>query len=152
MKFLTTFAAGLLLAGAALADEMISYTTDESFDDVIFGLENAIVDAGLVVDSISHTGDMLERTKADVGSEVKIFEKADIYSFCSAAISRRVMEADPANVIYCPYNVYVIQMPDDDKVTIGYRSYPDGPMKRSRSIARRDRQDRHRHGMIAKIG
>jgi len=113
----------------ATADEIISYTTDESFEDVIFGLENAIVDAGLVVDSVSHTGEMLERTKADVGSEVTIFQKADIYSFCSAAISRRVMEADPMNVVYCPYDIFVIQMPDDDKITIGFRGYPDGPME-----------------------
>jgi uncharacterized protein (DUF302 family) len=122
-------AAFAVCATTAMADQMISYTTDDSFDDVVFGLENAIVDAGLVVDSVSHTGDMLERTKGDVGSDVKIFEKADIYSFCSAAISRRVMEADPMNVIYCPYGIFVLQMPDDDKVTIGFRSYPDGPMK-----------------------
>ena len=119
----------LIFASVAMADEVISYTTDESFEDVIFGLENAIVDAGLVVDAVSHTGEMLERTKADVGSEVTIFQKADIYSFCSAAVSRRVMEADPMNVVYCPYDIFVIQMPSDDKVTIGFRSYPEGPMK-----------------------
>lgn len=130
MKRLALAAATMLFAAtAAIADEMISYSTDDSFEDVVFGLENAIVDAGLVVDSVSHTGDMLERTRADVGSDVKIFEKADIYSFCSAAISRRVMEADPKNVIYCPYDIFVLQMPDDDKVTIGYRSFPEGPMK-----------------------
>lgn len=128
-RFALAAATMLFAATAAIADEMISYSTDDSFEDVVFGLENAIVDAGLVVDSVSHTGDMLERTRADVGSDVKIFEKADIYSFCSAAISRRVMEADPKNVIYCPYDIFVLQMPDDDKVTIGYRSFPEGPMK-----------------------
>jgi len=129
MKRFALIGVAMLCATTALADEMISYTTDESFDDVVFGLENAIVDAGLVVDSVSHAGAMLERTRADVGSDVKIFEKADIYSFCSAAVSRRVMEIDAMNIIYCPYDIFVFQMPDDDKVTIGFRSFPDGPMK-----------------------
>ncbi len=129
MRHLALAVFAMFFAAAAMADEMISYTTDESFEDVVFGLENAIVDAGLVVDSVSHTGAMLERTRADLGSEVKIFENADIYSFCSAAVSRRVMEADPMNVIFCPYNIFVIQMPDDAKVTIGFRKFPEGPMK-----------------------
>lgn len=129
MKRLAVTALCMVFAASAMADEVISYTTDDSFEDVVFGLENAIVNAGLVVDSVSHTGDMLERTKADVGSEVTLFQKADIYSFCSAAVSRRVMEADPMNVVYCPYDIFIIQMPEDDKVTIGFRSYPEGPMK-----------------------
>ncbi|MDU8926628.1 DUF302 domain-containing protein [Alisedimentitalea sp. MJ-SS2] len=132
--FYAAFAAAFLAVPVHADDGAITYTTDESFDDVVFGLENAIVDAGLVVDSVSHTGDMLERTKGDVGSDVTIFKKADIYSFCSAAISRRVMEADPMNVVYCPYNIFVLQMPDSDEVTIGYRTYPDGPMQEVQAL------------------
>ncbi|MEC8042132.1 MAG: DUF302 domain-containing protein, partial [Pseudomonadota bacterium] len=67
---------------------MISYTTNQDIDDVIFGLENAILDEGLVIDGTSHVGDMLERTRADVGSDVILFEKAEVYSFCSAKLSR----------------------------------------------------------------
>ena len=131
MKRLFTAAAtaACLATSAFAADGVVSYTTDDSFEDVIFGLENAILDAGLVVDSVSHTGTMLERTKADVGSDVTIFKHADIYSFCSAAVSRRVMEADPMNVVFCPYGIFVMQLPDDDKVTIGFREYPEGPMQ-----------------------
>ncbi|MDQ2090678.1 DUF302 domain-containing protein [Marimonas arenosa] len=130
MKQFALAAATAFFATVAQAQtDVITYTTDESFEDVVFGLENAIVDAGLVVDSVSHVGDMLERTKADVGSDVTIFAHADTYSFCSAAISRRVMEADPMNVVFCPYDIFVIQRPGDDKVTIGFRDYPDGAMQ-----------------------
>lgn len=130
MKFYVLAAAAALFATAAVAENgVVSYTTDESYDDVVFGLENAIVDAGLVVDSVSHTGDMLERTRGDVGSDVTIFEKADIYSFCSAAISRRAMEADPMNLVFCPYDIFVMQLPGSDTVTIGFREFPEGPMK-----------------------
>jgi uncharacterized protein (DUF302 family) len=118
------------LATAASAQDMITYTTDQPFEDVIFGLENAIIDQGLVIDGTSHVGDMLERTKADVGSDVTIFLKADVYSFCSAAVSRKVMEADPMNIVFCPYDIFVAVSPDTpDQTMIGFRSYPEGAMK-----------------------
>ncbi|WP_136441691.1 DUF302 domain-containing protein [Pacificoceanicola onchidii] len=130
------FAAALALAtSTATAQDAITYDTDQSFDDVSFGLESAILDAGLVIDLVSHTGDMLERTRADVGSDVVLFEHADIYSFCSAKISREVMEADPMNVVFCPYNIFIFVRPDTpDTTTIGFRSFPDGPMKKVETL------------------
>lgn len=128
--FAATAIAACIATAASAADGIISYTTDQSFDDVTFGLESAIVDAGLVIDAVSHTGAMLERTKGDVGSDVTLFENADIFSFCSAKISREVMEADPMNVVFCPYDIFVIQMPGSDEVMIGFREYPEGEMKK----------------------
>lgn len=117
-------------ATTALAQDMVTYTTDQSFADVTFGLENAIVGEGLVIDATSYVGDMLERTKADVGSDVTIFLNANVYSFCSAALSRKVMEINPMNLIYCPYGIFVAQSPDTpDQTMIGYRSFPEGEMK-----------------------
>ncbi|MBR9652323.1 DUF302 domain-containing protein [Thalassovita aquimarina] len=129
-------AAGLALtASIASADGIVSYTTDDSFEDVVFGLENAILDQGLVIDGTSHVGDMLERTKADVGSDVTIFTHADVYSFCSANLSRKVMEADPMNIRFCPYDIFVAQLPDDDGETIiGYRTFPEGPMQEVQAL------------------
>lgn len=128
-------AALAITASTALADGMITYDTDQSFDDVVFGVENAIIDAGLVVDSVSHTGEMLERTKAEVGSDVTIFAQADIFSFCSATLSREVMEANPMNVVFCPYDIFVIVQPDSpDTTTIGFRSYPEGEMKKVEAL------------------
>lgn len=125
----------VLVATAALADGIITYDTEESFDDVVFGLENAILDTGLVIDSVSHTGEMLERTRGDVGSDVTIFDQADIFSFCSAKISREVMEADPMNVVFCPYDIFVIVRPDTpDVTTIGFRTFPEGEMKKVEAL------------------
>lgn len=130
MKHFIAAAALALAAASAQAEGVVTYTVDQSFDDVVFGLENAVLGEGLVIDSVSHTGDMLERTRADVGSDVTIFLKADIFSFCSAALSRKVMEADPMNVQFCPYDIFVLQYPDTpDQTTIGYRQFPEGPMK-----------------------
>ncbi|WP_425044775.1 DUF302 domain-containing protein [Primorskyibacter sp. S87] len=119
-----------LAAQAAVAQDAVTYSVDQSFDDVEFGLESAIVDRGLVIDAVSHVGDMLERTRADVGSDVVLFKKANVYSFCSASLSRKVMEIDPMNIQYCPYGIFIAEMPDSpEKAIIGYRVMPDGPMK-----------------------
>ena len=135
MKALALAAGIALAAGSALAEDLIRYTTDESFDDVVFGLESAILDQGLVVDGTSHVGEMLERTRADVGSEITVFLKADVYSFCSAKLSRKVMEADPMNIRFCPYDIFVAQMPDrPDETIIGYRAFPEGSMQEVQAL------------------
>lgn len=135
MKHLLGATVLALTATGALAQDMITYDTEQSFDDVVFGLENAILGAGLVIDAVSHTGEMLERTRADVGSDVVLFNQADIFSFCSAHLSREVMEADPMNVVFCPYDIFVIVRPDTpDTTTIGFRTYPEGEMKKIEAL------------------
>lgn len=123
-------AVALSLVAAASQAEMITYDTDQSFDDVMFGLESAILDEGLVIDSVSRVGEMLERTRADVGSDVVLYEQADVLSFCSATVSRTVMEADLMNIVYCPYGIFVMVRADQpDVTTIGFRTFPEGAMK-----------------------
>ncbi len=75
---------------------------------------------------------MLNRTCADVGSDNQLFAAADILIFCSAKISREVMEADPMNIGFCPYGIFVAE--DDNGVMVGYRSYPDGPMQKVQTL------------------
>ena len=71
----------------AAADQAVTYPFDGSFEDATFAVESAIVGRGLVIDYVSHTGAMLNRTAADVGSDVELFAEADIFLFCSAQIS-----------------------------------------------------------------
>jgi len=110
----------------------ITYAFDGAFEDATFGVESAILDAGLVIDYVSHTGEMLERTGEDLGADVKIFDAADIFLFCSAVLSRRMMEADPMNVAHCPYSIFVTDR--DGQVMIGYRRYPDGIMQEVQAL------------------
>ena len=118
-----------LVAGTAGSAEPRSYTTSDSFDDVIFSLENAIIGRGLVIDHTNYVGDMLERTREDVGSDVVLFSNAQVVSFCSATTSREVMEADPMNLVWCPYGIFVAQLPDTpNEVIVGFHDYPEGPM------------------------
>ena len=125
-----TIAAIFLTATPLLAQDMVTYDTDQSFSDVVFGLESAILDEGLVIDSVSHVGEMLERTREDVGSDVVLYESADVFSFCSATVSRAVMEADPMNIVFCPYDIFVMVRADSPEVTtIGFRGFPEGAMQ-----------------------
>lgn len=89
-------------------------------------MESAILDRGLVIDHISHVGEMLNRTGADVGSDRNLFEAAQVFLFCSAVVSRQVIEADPMNLVHCPYGIAIAKK--DAAVTILHRDYPDGPM------------------------
>lgn len=116
----------------ALAQEAITYPFSGSFEDAAFAVENAIIGKGLVIDYVSHTGEMLSRTAQDVGSDVHLFDEADIFLFCSADVSRTVMEADLMNIAHCPYGIFVTHR--GEEVLIGYRSYPDGPMQEVQAL------------------
>jgi uncharacterized protein (DUF302 family) len=135
MKQAILAAALVFTAQVSAAQQVVTYTTDQSFDDVVFGLESAIIDAGLVVDSTSKVGEMLERTREDIGSDVVIFTNAEVYSFCSAKVSRAVMEADPMNIVFCPYDIFVAVVPDKpDQTVIGFRQYPEGAMQQVQTM------------------
>lgn len=128
-----------LAATQTAAQEAVTYAFDGSFDDATFAVENAIIGKGLVIDYVSHTGEMLARTAADVGSSEKLFEAADIFLFCSAQISREVMEADIKNIAHCPYGIFVTER--DSTVMIGYRTYPEGEMQKVQSLLDEIAQD-----------
>ena len=126
-------AAAIALTGASAgAQEAVTYPVDGDFGDATFGVESAIVGRGLVIDYVSHTGEMLNRTGADVGSGTEIFAEADIFLFCSAVLSRKVMEADPMNIAHCPYGIFVAEQ--DGAVMVGYRTYPEGPMQEVQAL------------------
>ena len=124
-------AAGLsLLAAPAFAQEITSIVVDDTPDNVTFAVESAILDRGLTIDFTSYTGDMLERTREDVGSDVVLFEEAMLFNFCSATVSREVLEADVTNLAFCPYTIFVYSTPDNPGQTIvGHQTYPGESMK-----------------------
>jgi uncharacterized protein (DUF302 family) len=112
---------------AAAAQDAVTFAFPGSFDDASFAIENAIMNRGLVIDYTSHVGDMLNRTGEDIEGAEDLFDNAQIFLFCSAAVSRRVMEADPMNIVHCPYGIFISER--EGEVLIGHRDYPDGPMQ-----------------------
>ncbi|MGA9667463.1 MAG: DUF302 domain-containing protein [Gallionella sp.] len=120
-------AAILLFAGAihcafAAGDHMAVFTKAGSFDDVRDAVDMAITGRGLVVNNVSHVGEMLERTGKDIGETRQIFLKAEVLEFCSAVVSRKMMESDPDNIVFCPYAISVYVLPEKPgEVRVAYR-------------------------------
>ncbi len=78
---------------------------------------------------------MLNRTAADVGATTQVYEQADVYLFCSAVLSRKMMEADPQNIAHCPYSVFLYALTGENGVVhVGYRHQPDGPMQEVQAL------------------
>lgn len=127
------FAAALTLAAIparAGPDEVTTYKTGDSFPDTAFALESAIIGRGLVVDHVSHVGEMLNRTAKDVGATEQVYSRADVYLFCSATLSRKMMEIDPTNIAHCPYSVFLYELAaSPGEVLVGYRQMPEGEMQ-----------------------
>lgn len=132
MKTLSAILVALATTGAAFAQNITTYKSDANFEDTAFALESAIIGRGLVVDYVSHVGAMLARTGADVGSDVQLFENADVFLFCSATTSRNVMEADIMNIAFCPYGVFVADT--GDEVMVGFRDLPEGAMQEVQTL------------------
>jgi len=103
-RFSATVLALFALTVQSHADEaaVVTYEVDASFEDASLNVQDAIINRGLVVDYVARVGDMLNRTADDVGAERKVYASADVHIFCSATLSRKMMEADVTNVGHCP--------------------------------------------------
>jgi len=112
-----------LLSRMALADDwMVRHKTTASFADTREAIALAIENRGLVINFTSHIADMLDRTGADIGAAKRIFEQAEIIEFCSAALSRKMMESSPHYIVLCPFTISIYTLPGDARGTwVAYR-------------------------------
>jgi len=103
-------------------DYMKLYTVEGKFEDVRMDIEMAITDRGMVINNVSHIGDMLARTGKDLGAGKQIFHKAEALEFCSSTVSRSMMESDPHNIIFCPYIIAIYTLPtESNRVYVAFR-------------------------------
>ena len=111
----------------AAAQDVATAPFDGDVEDAAFAVEAAIVNRGLVVVYQSDVGEMLARTGADLGlGPSPVGDDARVFLFCSATVSRQVMEADPLNVANCPYAVFVAEI--GGETLVGRRVYPQESM------------------------
>ena len=117
----------LLSAGNSFADVsrdayMKLYTVPGSYENVRDDLHLAITGRGIKINTVSHIGDMLHRTGKDLGATKEVFAHAEAFEFCSATVSRKTMEADPHNIVFCPYVIAVYSLPNEkNKTYISFR-------------------------------
>lgn len=117
------------------ADMVTSLRAEESdFDAVRFGIESAIENRGYVIDYHARVGEMLERTAADIGADASPYSNAETWQFCSAILSRQMVDADPANIAHCPFVVYAYETREEPGVVVvGFRPHADDGEERSRA-------------------
>jgi len=117
-------AAGAALYGVAQADaaEVVVRSAKGEFKEVKERVLHAIENRGLVLNYTARIGAMLERTGKDIGAARRVYGDAELLEFCSARISRDTMEADPRNIVYCPYSIAIYTLPKEkDRVYVAYR-------------------------------
>jgi len=105
-----------------VAPGIVVHSTKGQFDEVKERVVMAIENRGMVLNYTAHVGDMLERTGKDLGRERRIYTRAEVIEFCSAALSRDTMEADVRNIVFCPYTISIYALPKEPgKVHLSYR-------------------------------
>lgn len=111
----------------AAGDDVSTLITEQGFEEAVDSVRGAIINRGYSVDYNGHIGEMLDRTAKDVGATKRIFKGAEIFSFCSAVMSRDVLEHDASDIAYCPYVIFVYEEASaDEGVKIGFRHLPSG--------------------------
>lgn len=126
MKKLLTLCAMLCLPFSALAAECFNgvFKAQGNFQDVRDSVQMAIEGKGLKITHSNMIADMLERTGKDLGATRQIYEYGEQMEFCSATVSRKMMEADPHAMVLCPYSVSVYKIPNDPTIYIAFRKPP----------------------------
>lgn len=126
LLFAALFSLGSVLWGHASADEVKVLKVKAPFADVKQDVSDAIVNRGYVIDYTAKIGAMLARTGKDVGSSKKIYNDAETVQFCSAVLSRKMMDADPADIAFCPFVIFYYERADQPgTVYVGFRELDD---------------------------
>ena len=103
-------------------DIRVTYKVKAKFADVRDQLSSAITGKGIKINNISYIGNMLTRTGKDLGFKKMVYTDAQAFEFCSATHSRFTMEADPHNIVFCPYIISVYELADEKgQVYLSYR-------------------------------
>jgi uncharacterized protein (DUF302 family) len=114
--------AALYGTGHAAASDVVVRSTKGEFKEVKERVLHAIEGRGLVLSYTARIGAMLERTGKDLGAARPIYSDAELLEFCSAKVSRDTMEADPHNIVFCPYSIAIYGLPKEPgKVYLAYR-------------------------------
>lgn len=123
MKKLIALLALVCLPFSALAAEgfTVVFKAQGAFEDVRDLVQASIEGKGLKINHTNQIAGMLERTGKDLGATKQVYGHGEQFEFCSATISRAMMEADPHAIVMCPYIVSVYTIPGDKTVYIAYR-------------------------------
>jgi uncharacterized protein (DUF302 family) len=123
LTLVRTFAAMMVLGLIpAVGQEIVTRSKKAEFDDVRMDLNTAILETGVTIQSQGNIAAMLGKTAADLGASETVYARAEFIAICSASYSRTLMEADPANLAFCPFTVFAYEAKaKPGVVVVGYR-------------------------------
>ncbi len=130
LGILVTVWSAALWAGAETWPKVIGqavvWQVEADYQDVRDDLQDAIESRGMVVSYISHAKAMLDRTGKDLGYQDSVYPQgAEIFLFCKADISQKLVRVNPHHVVLCPYAIAVYDIAGEPgKVYLSYRVPP----------------------------
>jgi len=157
-RFIALCALFCLPFSALAAEGTVLFKTQGAFQDVRDSVEMAIEGQGLKITNTNKIAAMLERTGKDLGATRQVYENAEQFEFCSATVSRRMMEADPHAIVMCPYSVAVYTIPATRRFTSPIASRlqritrAEAGAGRDGKAAHRDHQSRHVSAAYRAVG
>ncbi len=102
-----------------------SLEIEGDFETITTFLKSSIEEEGLTIANHGNVADMLARTKDAVPGTRLVYEKAEIYQFCSAKLGAELFTLAPDNLGGCPLNIFLYQLKGaGGRVVIGYRMPP----------------------------
>ncbi|MCW8916031.1 MAG: hypothetical protein OQK24_09285 [Magnetovibrio sp.] len=109
---------------AATADESSIVTTqvEGTFAETSSSVRDAIIGKGINIAHVLPASDMLHRTAPAFGYKNDVYDQAEIYEFCSAALSQKLARLNPENIVLCPFTIAVYTLPGQpNEVHITYK-------------------------------
>ncbi len=140
------FGSQAALAGTLRDGPVVIRSVQGDFNTVWDDLNMAITNRGLVVSGVSHVQKMLDRTGKALGRTKRIFARAKVLEFCSAVVSRDMMEKNPHFIAFCPYRIAVYTLPGDEKTV--YLSYERPVWKNNSGKAELEEVDKLLGGIV----
>ncbi len=136
-RVLLSLALSAVASLASAADgPYATYSSHAAFEEVMENLRGAIQERGLYINNEMHLGEMLERTGKDLGYTTQVYLKAESIEFCSATLSRRMVEEDPRRIVNCPFIVSVYVLPGEPgKTLVAYRRPAAEEVAQSKAMA-----------------
>lgn len=137
MLMTVSLSIGLLAQSVVGAPGYAVYTTDSAFTDVMDGLKMAIQERGMYINNVMNMGEMLERTGQDLGLGSSPFGQAESIEFCSAVLSREMIQEESARVVNCPFIISVYTLPGNaDTTYVAHREIPPDQVESSPVMAK----------------
>jgi uncharacterized protein (DUF302 family) len=119
--FLLAAALAAAIPDAGAADLVRRELAGADYGEVRQALVESIEGEGLIPGPVSQFGDMLHRSEDSLRHGADIYARAEIFSFCSIAVSARLVRENPDRIADCPLTIALYRLKGGSGVTLVFR-------------------------------